>query len=164
MSHIRTAAMRHDLGATLWRISVTQDNAELVDLLPEQLRELILKYPRDTKQRAALENLHAEKLAQIIDERKAGYELDRMTRECVGLAVTDAPTPSTCAEDAWKVAAQFKRLGHSEINAAPTTTGHRAYTSSYGHRERLCIEAETLPLAICLLVLSALPLTTKETI
>lgn len=57
MSHIRAAALRHDLSATLWRIAVTQDNMEIPDLLPEQLRELIPKYPEGSAQRAELEKL-----------------------------------------------------------------------------------------------------------
>lgn len=57
MSHIRAAALRHDLSSTIWRISITQDNKEFIDLLPEQLRELIPKYPEGCRQRAELEKL-----------------------------------------------------------------------------------------------------------
>jgi hypothetical protein len=64
-SYIREAALRYDLGATLWRVGVTQDNKELTALLPEQLRALVVRYPEDCAQFAALQRLirHKETLA-----------------------------------------------------------------------------------------------------
>lgn len=36
-SKIREAALRFDLGCALWRLGVTKNTSELLDLLPEQL-------------------------------------------------------------------------------------------------------------------------------
>jgi len=49
-SKLREAALRHDLDATLWRIGFTQDNKEIPDLLPEQLRNMAKHYPEDSGQ------------------------------------------------------------------------------------------------------------------
>ncbi len=44
-SKIREAALRYDLGATLWRNAMTGDNDELNGLNVEQLEMLKVKYP-----------------------------------------------------------------------------------------------------------------------
>jgi len=44
-SKIREAALRYDLGATLWRNAMTKDNDELNGLNVEQLTMLAAKYP-----------------------------------------------------------------------------------------------------------------------
>ena len=65
LSKIREAALRHDLGATLWRICVTQDNREIPALLPAQLREMADKYPEDSAQFAELHKLIKAKEAAL---------------------------------------------------------------------------------------------------
>lgn len=50
MSKIREAALRYDLGATLWRNAMTKDNEELNGLNMEQLVMLAAKYPEDCEQ------------------------------------------------------------------------------------------------------------------
>ncbi len=44
-SKIREAALRYDLGATLWRNAMTHDNDELNGLNVEQLEMLAAKFP-----------------------------------------------------------------------------------------------------------------------
>ena len=61
MSKIREAALRQDLSSTLWRVGVTQDNSQLFDLLPEQLRMLLAKYPADCQQHEILSKILHEK-------------------------------------------------------------------------------------------------------
>ncbi len=49
-SKIREAALRYDLGATLWRNAMTHDNDELNGLNVEQLEMLAAKYPPECDQ------------------------------------------------------------------------------------------------------------------
>ncbi len=71
MSKLRDAALRLDLTATLWRIGVTQDNREICDLLPEQLRALAAKYPVDCDQLRAINRLIESKEIPRTDEMPA---------------------------------------------------------------------------------------------
>lgn len=64
LSHIRDAALRLDLSGTLWRVAQTQDGKEFRDLLLEQLRWLVERYPEDSAQYANLKRLIAIKEAQ----------------------------------------------------------------------------------------------------
>ncbi len=61
-SKIREAALRYDLGATLWRNAMTKDNSELDGLNVEQLTMLAAKFP-DCEQR--------DEINRIISTRKA---------------------------------------------------------------------------------------------
>lgn len=47
---IRAAALRQDLDGTLFRVCVTQDNSEIIDLSLDQLHMLAAKYPCDCDQ------------------------------------------------------------------------------------------------------------------
>ncbi len=49
-SKIREAALRYDLGATLWRNAMTKSNEELNGLNVEQLIMLKAKYPEECEQ------------------------------------------------------------------------------------------------------------------
>jgi hypothetical protein len=61
MSKILEAAMRTDLAGTLWRLSIHQDNTELLDLLPDQIADLMAKYPRESAQYLQLKSLYESK-------------------------------------------------------------------------------------------------------
>ena len=60
-SRCRERGLSQDLAATLFRVGITGDNSEIVDLLPEQLREMAAKYPADSIQRQELDKLIAYK-------------------------------------------------------------------------------------------------------
>jgi hypothetical protein len=49
----------------MWRIGVTQDNSEILDLLPEQLRQMAQRYPEDTAQ--------FQELAKLITYKEAHH-------------------------------------------------------------------------------------------
>lgn len=61
LSKCRERGLSQELSATLFRIGITQDNSELLDLLPEQLRELVAKYPNDSEQFHSLNKLITDK-------------------------------------------------------------------------------------------------------
>ncbi len=61
MSKCRERGLSQDLAATLFRVGITQDNSEIIDLLPEQLREMAAKYPSDCAQFEAINKLITKK-------------------------------------------------------------------------------------------------------
>lgn len=56
-SKLHEAALRYDLGATLWRNAMTHDNDELNGLNVEQLMMLEVKYPEDCEQRKEIRRI-----------------------------------------------------------------------------------------------------------
>ncbi len=61
LSKCRERGLSQDLSATLFRVGITQDNSEILDLLPEQLREMAAKYPQDCQQWESIMKLIAFK-------------------------------------------------------------------------------------------------------
>ncbi len=61
LSKCRERGLSQDLAATLFRVGITGDNTEILDLLPEQLRELAEKYPSDCEQFQSIMKLIDEK-------------------------------------------------------------------------------------------------------